>query len=380
MNGQPIWSAAVLALLLMPALNAGAAGMPHIFSPGDPALADEVNENFEYAAPRNIINVNRVPGASDTVSGSLLLDALDPASLSAINGAPSASNQYLVRLAPGVFNIGGSAATLSPHVYIQGAGPGATRITGNGSNTVILANNSGVSDVTLAATGSATGAAPLRATSIANASVTNVEILVGGTGTSVQPGIAVSGASLLVRNSRILHNLSGNTQASLSIAGSNSVVNIDGLRIDMAGSSATTAYALEMITGSNNAINARNLRVVAHNNGGTLMGVRLGGSNPIVNLDQTRITLTGSATRDPLFVGSSTARINVNHSVLISGNGGASDHFLRLSDAGGIVRVGASQLGSTHYTHSAGASGVNVQCVYVYGANYTTGSCQGPLF
>jgi hypothetical protein len=87
------------------------------------------------------IFVSPVPG-SPTASGSALI-----AALSGINSA-SATNQYLLKIEPGLYDIGGSILMMKPYVDVEGSGRGVTRITGSSYATVQIAAYSELRDLT----------------------------------------------------------------------------------------------------------------------------------------------------------------------------------------------------------------------------------------
>jgi len=142
-------------ILLLGSSAAFAQGLPNEFTSGTPAKAAEVTANFRYLAPKNMVFVSPVDGGTATDNGTALLAALDLTSLTAINGAPSAANPYLIKLTPGVYDLGALTLNMLSYVNIEGSGKGlvhdpgsgyvaegGSKITSSGGTTVIGAANS----------------------------------------------------------------------------------------------------------------------------------------------------------------------------------------------------------------------------------------------
>jgi hypothetical protein len=101
---------------------------------------------FARTIYRKTVVVKPVGTASQ--NGTELLNAL-----AGISGA-SSSNRFLLKIEPGIYNIGGSSVVMQPYVDIEGSGETATRIesTGYGVSTqatVIAANNSELRSLTV---------------------------------------------------------------------------------------------------------------------------------------------------------------------------------------------------------------------------------------
>lgn len=373
--------AAGFVLLIMPTTSILAAGLPHTFFAGDPIVAEEINDNFAYAAPLNVVHVSRIPGASETVNGAALLDALDTATLSTINGSPGSNNPYLIRVAPGTYNLGTSTATVPIHVHLQGSGPGATVITGGGTDVVSMSAASSIRDATVTSTSSSAGSAAILVQDATGGVVdmSNLEIRMTATNSGIRHGIRISNATEVnVRDTRIRLDLTGGTP--VGITSGSATLRIDGVRIHMTGSgTATNGKGLASAGGGTVVAHALHVAGSHDNAAGSLTGVEVG-STTVVSLQDARIVLSGSADRDPLFVNAFTAgALNINHSTIISGDGTASDHFLRFGSFGGTVRVGASQLASSNYVHPDSGT-VIVDCAYIYDVTYQAVNCIGPIF
>jgi hypothetical protein len=91
------------------------------------------------------------PGANPTASGTTLMNA--------INGITtnSSTNPYLIKIEPGIYDLGSTPLTMKPYVDIEGSGEGVTMITGSGSanqaGTVNGANNAELRFLTVQNTG-----------------------------------------------------------------------------------------------------------------------------------------------------------------------------------------------------------------------------------
>ncbi|MBI4873138.1 MAG: collagen-like protein [Acidobacteria bacterium] len=84
--------------------------------------------------------VNPVPGSA-SASGTALLTAL-----AGITGA-SASNPYVLKIEPGVYDLGAQVLSMKPYVDIEGSGRAVTKIAGGNWTTVILEGNCEIRDL-----------------------------------------------------------------------------------------------------------------------------------------------------------------------------------------------------------------------------------------
>ena len=88
------------------------------------------------------------PGATPSESGTALLDGL-----AGITTA-SSNNPFLVKLEPGVYDVGATAVSMQPYVDVEGSGQDTTTITGTQSfQTIHPQSNSELRDVTVENTG-----------------------------------------------------------------------------------------------------------------------------------------------------------------------------------------------------------------------------------
>lgn len=369
----------LLTLLATSAGPALAAGLPHTFTAGTPALAKEVNENFRYVAPFNVVYVNPVEGGTEQDNGAALLEALAPATLEAINGAPAAANPYLIKLGPGRFDLGNASAQLAPHVHLEGAGKNVTWVKSDISNylvdggTISLANDTSVSRLSLIGTAAGTNTAIL-ANGTKRAAVRDVVVNLSGATTQI--GITVANnADIEVSDTSFHHQMTGGLHGAISI--DKSAVRLNNITIDMQG------YGQRVIpiqTANSSTVFLRNIAIEAQN--GTSSGLMhsLTARNSNVTLQDGHIRVSGASTdRYPLWL--SGGSLTVNHSSLINGAGTSNDYFLRVDAQGGKARIGASHLAQPYYIYDSGTRNVDVKCAYVYDANYAQSSdCTGPIF
>jgi hypothetical protein len=122
------------------------------------ANADKLDgsDSTEFVRYKSTIVVSPVGAAS--ANGQALLDAL-----ARITSA-GASNPYLLKIEPGIYDLGGNALLMKPYVDIEGSGEGVTVVKRPGSEdhftgTLVGANNAELRSLTVENYGGATGAA-----------------------------------------------------------------------------------------------------------------------------------------------------------------------------------------------------------------------------
>ena len=117
--------------------------------------ADKLASDAFYA--RTLI-VSVVGDGSDTAAnGQVLLDAL--AEAGAASPAPDASNPWLIKIEPGVYDVGTSPVVMVPYVDVEGSGQGVTSIEGaigDIEGLVRMASNSELRQVTVRNEGTGT--------------------------------------------------------------------------------------------------------------------------------------------------------------------------------------------------------------------------------
>ncbi len=367
-----------LALALGAPCSAFAQGLPHTFTAGTPARAEEVNENFRYVAPKSIVYVNPVEGGSATSNGDALKAALNMAKLTAINGAPAAGNRYLVKVAPGIYDVGSDALSMQSHVDLMGAGPSTVIRGSNTSHGVVRgATNCALSHVTVEATGA--GTAGISASNV-TMRIDHVDVRLSGSPVNAS-GIAVSERANvdLHRVSITVSSASPNalsTTVGLRVTGPVSgtpttMVTADDVTIAVTHNSAS-AFLVGVALLSGARFEGNNVRVSTVNSNAAATSVSLAlhahGNNTLGILRNGLLESKGGASGAyPLRVESPGATLRVHHSILTNHSNA---NFLQ--NSGGEARVAASQT-------NPGAAWIgtgSVACVYVYNANFATESCQ----
>jgi len=307
--------------------------------------------------------VSPIPG-DPAGSGTLLLNALN-----GISGN-SATNPYLLKIEPGIYDIGATALAMKTYVDIEGSGENATFIVasrGNSSLTSVAAavisaanaelrqltvtntapgslNGVGVfvstlgmriTHVTINSTGASQSSVGLFATSSATLTVSRATILATGTGgTSAASGIQLStGAKLTLRDSNITGKGVGGT-------GTNNGVNV---------SSQTAAATIDSCT------------VIATGTGGQNNGVNVAPGTATITNSTIQADTNGSRSAVSTSA-QATAVANVFHSRLLALSTGSTSAEVSLSKgANSTLRVATSQIDS--------ASTGTPKCVHVYNAN-----------
>lgn len=117
--------------------------------------------------------------------------------------SPSASNPCLLKIMPGVYNIGTNSVQMQPYVDIEGSGENTTIITGNvggpNNGTINGASNAEIRFLTVQNTGGVTSAIAIaNINSNASPKITNVTAIASGATHNI--GIAIYSASPILTN------------------------------------------------------------------------------------------------------------------------------------------------------------------------------------
>jgi len=325
-----------------------------------------------YTKPVGTVVVNAVPGDA-TASGTALVNAL-----AGINDA-AATKPYVVKLGPGIYDIGDTRLQMKAFVDLEGSGQQATIVQGNGnssdsSNGLILGASSmevrnlqvksngsssrpfaiaiynapgtspRITDTTLIASGGTSGNWGIRSSS-ASPTVTDVSITVTGTGGAAY-GISDNGNT----NSKIRR-----TEINVTNTASGETVGIFAdcfcspgdirqVRVDVAGTNVAYGVKQSGFFGSGTTVIEDS--TITARNASTTYGVK---TQDIVTLKQSRISALG-----PSGIGVSTdAAVTIDHSEIVGA-------FLTVSAPD--ARIGATLLAG------GPASGT---CAGVYDENYT---------
>jgi hypothetical protein len=124
----------------------GEPGLPGV--PGERGPKGDPGDKGDPGEPRFVrtIVVSPVPG-DPAASGEALI-----ASLASIQDA-SETNPYLVRMEPGVYDLGEGTLAMKSHVDVEGSGPGVTLLVSSGDQVVLAASRSELRDLKVHAVG-----------------------------------------------------------------------------------------------------------------------------------------------------------------------------------------------------------------------------------
>jgi hypothetical protein len=313
-------------------------------------------------ASAQVVNVSPVPG-NNTASGTNLLNAL-----AGIVDATSAK-PYVLRLQPGIYDIGGTALVMKPYVDIEGSGQQSTIIRGLGNDSgfltavvlgasraelrglqvqssgsgyaysiAVLLNQASTSlrDVTLTSS-SATSTWGLRILS-ANANIQNVTITVaGGTATYGISNTGGTASSPVIR--RAVINVSGASSGYGIYSDQNASPRIRDVEITV---SSNTGYGIEYnyinnLTGAT--LEVANARINVVGTAGNASGIDFNGEDTVV-VTHTNISATSPASGAGLRIGSTSFSFlaaMVDHCDIQGSTNSIAAQFY-------TVRVGASKL------------------------------------
>lgn len=327
------------------------------------SAADKTKLDGTVAYVRTVI-VSPVVG--DTVSsGGALLSAL-----SSISGN-SSTNSYLLKIEPGVYDIGSNPLTMKSYVDIEGSGENATFITATcGSNSFV-----------------STAAAVIGAANseLRNLTLTNTSSLAYGVG-------FWAGTSGAMRISNVTMNSTGATNTSYGVRATSSAV-LTAFRATITATGvggSTTALAFQSDTGTT--ISILNSTLTGKGVGGTgnNFGFRTDSSTCVATVDGSTIAASGTATTNyavynsfgTITITNSTVRVDTNasriaistnsssssivkisHSLILAFNPGNASALSISKGSSSTVRVGASLVDSS----SVGTP----TCVHVYDQNFT---------
>jgi hypothetical protein len=330
----------ILAATALPAL-AEPTALPFSYSSGNPANAEDVNANFDTLAaklPRNVIVVSPAAGGSATDSGTALL-----AALSGITDA-SASNPYLVKLAPGIYDLGAQSLTIPDDVDIEGSGMGNTHVTSavpdsTTAGTIVSTGSERQALRFLAVENTAGGVALF----VANSNFRTFRVFVAASGGAKPTGIYVSGhVSALLEEAQVL--VAGGTSANLGVA--------------LVGDAKLGGTAL-----------LRNLIInaVATADGAVADGLVSANASPTLTGVRIQASATGSCSV-AVCTGVGILDVSGTVTVLHSSISGSSYGILNAGGGGDSVKVGTSQVIGGVVASGQGSAA----CFAVYDQNLTT--------
>ena len=355
----------VLSVIMGLVLSLGAAtawaqvSLPNTFSAGQPARADEVNANFQTLADafnanlvRQMVVISAVAD-DDTANGQALLDAV-----AAITDA-SESRPYLIRLGPGIFDLGTNTLTMREYVNIAGSGQGIVDATSSG-----VAPQGG-SRIVSTATTTVAGA---RYTELTNLSVVST----GGTGltyTNVQPsgcGFGVPGAIV-----RAVTVYASDAFSAVGIHNDNSCPLFKDVTVFVTTSG--TAIGVEAVNGSSPVLSGVTVRATGGSGvaGAFAVGVSVNSSGLVVEGS----TIFASATNN-ITIASPAAGFGIANggsgtlgSVIIQRSSITGNAKSIVQTAAYATKIAVSQMSGT--IDSGGNFSGNIFCYAVYDAFYT---------
>jgi len=152
-----------------------------------PTYGSSIVIGGNYTDIGTIIFVSPKPGDTPATTGTALLNI--------INGITdnSATNPYLIKLGPGIYDLGTSTLQMKEYVDLEGAGEGTTTISGETSfsneGVVQGASNSEIRFLTVQSTGAGLYATGILNWTSTSPKITNVTVSVSQTGNNTPRGV-----------------------------------------------------------------------------------------------------------------------------------------------------------------------------------------------
>lgn len=355
-------AAAILLAAAVPPVTADP-GLPHTFVAGETASASEVNENFRYVAPRNVVHVSVPEGGSAVDAGNALLEAVDVGELTAINGAPSADNPYLVKLAPGTYDLGNQSLQMPAFVDVAGSGRGVTTIESSVEGTGGVVRGPGP------------GGGELRDVTVVN----------GSTGATVV-GIAIDGSALRVRNVTVDIATGPSGGSVVGIHATNGAVpDVRHGRVELQGAGVLTGFATD---GSRiPRIELHDVEVSVVGSGNNVRGIEIGSDFTVGRIDDANVVVHNNGSQDAVALriccsANNEVRVRESEFVASADNNVASavrldNNQMNLFIERSTLRAGSGDLGSgDFYVNNAGGSAVRIATSQVAG-DLADGSNEG---
>jgi hypothetical protein len=326
------------------------------------SAADKLKLDQTKVYVRTII-VNPVAG-NPTASGTALLNALN-----GIAGN-SATDPYLLKIEPGIYDIGATTLTMKTFVDIEGSGENATFIVAARGGASIAASAAAINTaassalrqltVTNTAPGSAIGIA-LFSTS-ASTSVSHVTINSTGAATSSIGVFASTGGTLTMSDVTLTATSINGTSgaAGVQLAGAAKATILDS-RITAKGVGGTGTNLGINMTGATNTATIDGCTILATGTAGQNTGMTVAPGTATI-LNSTVQADTASSRTALSTSGVSTAVVNVFHSRILAATSSSTPAILSLSRGNtSTLRVATSQID--------GPSVGTPKCVFVYNAN-----------
>lgn len=327
------------------------------------SAADKTKLNGTYAYVRTIIVGPATISSTAAANGTALIAALN-----GITGN-AAATPFLLKIEPGVYDIGGTALTMKTYVDIEGSGENATFITATRGNAalasasaVIGAANAEIRNLTITNTSSSTNGIGYYVTNATGARLRDVTINSSGASTLSYGVFGTTNVGLTAVHVTVTATSAGSTSGATGFGCSTSTtLNI----LDSTVTAKATAG-----TGTNTGVHATSSSCNATIDSSTILGTGVAGNTSYgVNVAPGTVTITNTTVK----VDTSNSRIavqtsnsassilDVMHSRLLA-SGGVNQSLLSIQKgSGSTVRIGTSQVDS----QSVGVP----KCVHVYDAD-----------
>jgi hypothetical protein len=266
---------------------------------------------------------------------------------------PSASNAYLVKVEPGIYDLEASSLVMRPFVDVEGSGEGITTITsalGSGSGTVVAANNSELRYLTVKNTGE-TGQQVVAIFSETSSPRLN-HVTAIASGGAENYGIHTSNGTVSLKH--VTATATGGAQ-SFGAINFNSVMNVTDSAFS--GAEAAVNYGIVSTAGGQLRMNSS----TATATGGTIaIGVRTYNSTHTLT-DMTISATGGSFEAVGIYNGQKSSLPTVN---LLQSRVTGTTHSIY--SIGGAIKVGASQLTGPAGTFDIGT----IACAMSFNGTY----------
>jgi hypothetical protein len=295
------------------------------------------------------------PNEDPIVAGNDLVRAVDQIS------NPGATNPYLVKVEPGIYDLGTDSLFLRPFVDLEGSGEGVTTITSavpTGYGTVVGADNSEVRFLTVKNTGAPGQQIIALFSESSSPRYTHVRVLASGG--SENQAIHISNGSPVLDH--VLASATGGGTA-IGVMNLNAALTVTGSTFSAAGAAGANTGYLSSMGGTTRATDS----TMTGSGGEIASGVKT--NNSVHTLTNMTVSGSGATQSFGIYNGWRVAVPAVNvHQSRISGGTNSVFSF------GGPVKVGASQLTGPAATTGTGT----VTCAASYNENYValTPACE----
>jgi hypothetical protein len=287
------------------------------------------------------------PDPDPLVAGENLIRALEAIS------NPSAANPYLVKIEPGIYDLGAGSLYLRPYIDVEGSGEGVTTITSSvptGFGTVVGADNSELRFLTVKNTGEAGQQVVALFSERASPRYSHLRVVVSG-GAENQAIHISNGAPVL---DHVVASATGGGTA-IGVMNLNAALTVSGSTFSAADATGANTGYLSSMGGTSRATDS----TMTASGGEIAAGVKT--NNGVHTLVNMTVSGSGATTSYGIYNGWRVATPAVNvHQSRIAGWTNSVFSF------GGPVKVGASQLTGPLATTGTGT----VTCAASYNENY----------